>query len=173
MPVGIVQVLNNTSHTLRYHNLESRWRFDLPPTPSDQPEGPMRSKYIVSSAFHDDTVPFHNSNHISIWFDDTTDSRHTIEISDDNWRFRVAGIIAGQGTKIDALPYGSSLTNGGQYMLKVDEYEARRGAPKQCYLRFLKYEDWCKLEGPGPGRLTLDRVTGAREVAMTESMDVF
>ncbi|KAJ4480215.1 hypothetical protein J3R30DRAFT_3470360 [Lentinula aciculospora] len=62
MPIGIIQVMNNTSRTLHYRNLESGHTITIKPK-TEQYEN---HGWIPTSIFHDDTVPYYGSNKIEL-----------------------------------------------------------------------------------------------------------
>ncbi|KIJ59622.1 hypothetical protein HYDPIDRAFT_170696 [Hydnomerulius pinastri MD-312] len=129
MPVGIVQVMNNTSRTLHYHNLESGHNINInPKTQQYENDG-----WIPSSNFHDDRVPFRSSNHIKVWLDNGP----AVEISDDNWKFCIVGPV--NYSSETAVYRCGSLDHGGKYILRLDGVDD--GKTKNCGLTFLKYED--------------------------------
>jgi hypothetical protein len=137
MPIGIVQVMNNTSRTLHYHNLESCHTIHI--NPKTQQNGNDGS-WIPSSNFYDDTVPFSSSNHIRIWFDKPD---AVVKISDDNWRFRLVGPVPYPSESVEDW-YGS-MSNGDKFILRMDEVQS--GKTMNCGLTILKYEDKYKVTG--------------------------
>lgn len=64
-----------------------------------------------------------------------------MEISDDNWKFRIVGPVDGTSERTEAR-YGS-LVNGGKYILRVDE--VNDGKAKWCSFTFLAYEERYKV----------------------------
>src|SRR4051812_24149117 len=102
MPVGIVQVMNNTSYMLYYNNLESGYTFHIPPK-TQQYEN---DRLIPSSKFYDDTLPWYNSNrpdkHIEIKINDVI-----AKISEKHAKFNII-------TPVDDLQEGQygSMYNG-------------------------------------------------------------
>ncbi|KIL58325.1 hypothetical protein M378DRAFT_333223 [Amanita muscaria Koide BX008] len=130
MTVSIVQVMNNTSRTLHYHNLKNGKKIDIGPK-TQQFEN---NAWIPSSNFYDDEVPSYSSGHsINVWLENGP----TLEITDDKWRFRIVGPVA--YTNERAEDWYGTLTSGGQYILRVDEVDD--GRSKNCGLSFLTYED--------------------------------
>src|SRR6188768_1105089 len=135
MPVGIVQVMNNTSRTLHYENLESGHKIDIDPRTYQYDH----NGWIPSSRFHDDTVPFRGSNHINVWLNNGP----KVEISDNSWKFCLVGPVSYANERAESS-YGS-LVNGGQYILRLDEIND--GWTTNCGFTFLKYEDKYKVTG--------------------------
>lgn len=133
MPVGIVQVMNNTSRTVHYHNLQTGHKIDIIPK-TDQYEN---NDWIPSSNFHDDTVPYTSTSHIEVKLDDGP----VVDISDHNWKFHMVGPVDGTSEREEA-EYGS-LTNGGKYILRLDEVDD--GRVKRCAFSFLQYEGKYKV----------------------------
>lgn len=123
MPVRIVQVTNNTNHTLHYHNNETGHNILISPKTEDG--------MIPTSDYHDDTVPFSDKNNIIVKLDDGL----AVEISDHNGELRVVGPINGTGEREDTK--FDTLEDGGQYVLRVDE----GGEEKTCYFSLLEYGD--------------------------------
>lgn len=133
MPVGIVQVMNNTSRTVHYHNLESGHKIDIKPKTYQY----ENNGWIPSSNFYDDTIPFSSSSRIEV----KLDNGPIVDISDHDWKFRMVGPVDGTGERAEA-EYGS-LKNGGQYILRLDEVDD--GRVKRCAFSFLEYEDKYKV----------------------------
>ena len=78
MGVGIVEVLNNTSYTLHYHNTETGHKFDVERKTS-QHENEGR---IPSSNFQDDMLPWYSTGKsVAI----SLGSSSPAKISDDDW----------------------------------------------------------------------------------------
>jgi len=139
MPVGIVQVMNNTSQTLNYENLESGHLITVPAKTQqyENDEG-----WIPSSNFYDDGVPFYGSSHIRIWLGDQgADNSPKAQISDDNWKFHIIGPAPFTSEQFEGT-YGS-LSNGGQYIMRVDEQ--KDALSLNVALSFLKYEAQYKV----------------------------
>lgn len=130
MPIGIVQVMNNTSRALHYKNNESGHKIDIDPkTDQYEDEG-----LIPSSNFYDDTVPYKSSDHIDVWLgDDGT----KVKIADDNWRFYINGPVDYTSERSEL--WRGSLDNGGQYILRVDE--VNDGGYTYAAITIYKYED--------------------------------
>jgi len=137
MPVGIVQVMNNTKYTLHYKNNESGHTIDLDPKSQDCCD----NNTIPCSDFYDDTVPYKSSDHIDVWLDNGT----KIEISDVGWQFYLNGPAA--NTKVSEGDQYGSLDNGGQYILRVDKVDDGKsinaGITIYKYARRYKSSDGC------------------------------
>ncbi|KDR77659.1 hypothetical protein GALMADRAFT_138730 [Galerina marginata CBS 339.88] len=126
MPVGIVEVINNTTGLLHYQNLKSGYTFTLPPLSHAQADS---DAWLPKSTFHDDTVPYKSSGkYINVWINNGP----KVEISDDNWMF---SLVVPTDNLDKAEKKVASLSNGGQYILKVDQ-----AAWKQGSVDFIKYE---------------------------------
>ena len=158
MPVGIVQVMNNTSRTLHYNNLESGRKIDIPPK-SQQHES---NGWIPSSNFYDDRVPWRSSNHINVWLDNGP----MVEISDDNWQFSIVGPVPHTGERAEAR-YGS-LSNGGKYILRLDNVD--HGAANHCSFTFLAYDDKYRV---GAGYIASQVIQHAVPVVALVLMAIF
>jgi hypothetical protein len=128
MPVGIVQVMNNTNKTLHYKNNESGHTINLDPKSHDC----CNNCTIPCSDFYDDTVPYKSSNHIDAWLDDGI----KVEISDDDWKFYVCGPAA-YSKESEGNRYGS-LANGGKYILRVDKVDD--GKSQNAGITIYKYD---------------------------------
>jgi len=116
MTITIVQVINSTHLTLRYHNLESGHKINVDPaTPQHH-----QNSWIPCSNYYEDTVPFRSSNHINIRFSESTDGS-PVEISDDNWRGCFRGIDA-YSRQMKEERTINPLVNKGRYVLWVHEY---------------------------------------------------
>lgn len=133
MTVYIVQVVNNTSRTVHYRNLETGHKVDIEPK-TDQYEN---NDWIPSSNYHDDAVPHWKSSHIEVKLDDGP----VVDLSDNNGKFRMVGPVEGTSERA-ASEYGSQ-SRSGQYILKLDE--VHDGLVKSCGFTFLEYEDKFKV----------------------------
>ena len=134
MPVGIMQVLNNTSSTIRYHNYESGHKFELKAkTQQYENDG-----WIPSSDTKNDTLPWYDSNrndkHIEIKV-----GTAQLKLSERDAQFYyVYWVDHG-----DVEKYLGRLTNGARYVVRFDgvqEPDGSRGLSVSIY----NYED--KLE---------------------------
>lgn len=111
MPVGIMQVLNNTSSNIHYNNKESGHNFDL----GAKTEQYENNGWIPSSGTKDDTLP---------WYDSGRDDKHIeikvgtalLKLSErDSQFYYIYSVDHGSAEK-----YLGSLTNGGQYVVRFD-----------------------------------------------------
>ncbi|KDR77668.1 hypothetical protein GALMADRAFT_209946 [Galerina marginata CBS 339.88] len=127
MPVGIVEVVNNTNGVLHYQNTESGYSFTVNPKTHIASDS---DGWIPKSVFHDDTVPYDSSGKfINIWIGDGP----KLQITDSDWQFLVRGpsdFVGHMGTTRIG-----SLSNGGQYIVKVDP-----DLGTDAQLSFIKYE---------------------------------
>ncbi|KDR77655.1 hypothetical protein GALMADRAFT_209935 [Galerina marginata CBS 339.88] len=130
MPVGIVEVINNTTGVLHYQNEESGYTFP-PINPLSHFSGGVDA-WLPKSTFHDDRVPFRSSGKfINVWINDGP----KMQISDNDWHFSVIGPFEHSVDRVESRVGVDGLCNGCQYILKVDQAGA-----KQAYFDFIKYE---------------------------------
>jgi len=119
MPVGIMQVLNNTSTGLAYLNHESRHSFILgAATPQQETD-----RLVPSSITKDDTLP---------WYDAKNDEKH-IQILVGNANIKLSERDAQfyfeyQFEKSWTSKSLGALSNGGQYVVKFDGALKRNGS---------------------------------------------
>ncbi|TDL20799.1 hypothetical protein BD410DRAFT_899300 [Rickenella mellea] len=133
MVVYIVQVMNNTSRTLHYHNLESDKKIDIQPkTVRYENNG-----WIPCSKYYKDAVPYKATNHINV----RLNNGPTAEISDDRWKFGIVGPVSYTNTREEYRV--GDLKSGGQYMMRVDEIHD--GRETNVGFTFYEYEDKYKV----------------------------
>jgi len=130
MPVGVVQVINDTSRTLNYHNTETGKKISVPPKVTKLQEDGL----IPSSDYYDDTVPFQSSGHIKI----SLDNAPGVEISDKDWRLSFRNAV----NEDPKVSLSLNFDNGDKFMLYVGEVWKERPV-----LFVFKFEDKCKADG--------------------------
>ncbi|CAB4494533.1 hypothetical protein RhiirA5_356255 [Rhizophagus irregularis] len=136
MPVGIVQVMNNTGFKLYYNNIESGRTFEIDPK-TQQYEN---YGWIPCSDFYDDTLPYASSGkHIKIQLNNYT----PMKISDNNWKFKIVGPTGPSGEETEDW-YGS-LRNGDKYIIRLDEVKDNYGS--KFSIMAYEYEDKYKSTG--------------------------
>ena len=130
MVVSIVEIANNTSRTVNYHNLESGYEVAIPPK-TQQYEN---NDWVPSSDFKDDWVPYKDSSHIEVWLDNGP----TVEISDDDYQFYMVGPTPGTSERSES--WHAFDHDVGRFILRLDEVQNDNGET-DCGFTFLKYED--------------------------------
>ncbi|KAF2839163.1 hypothetical protein M501DRAFT_764739 [Patellaria atrata CBS 101060] len=136
MPVGIAQVVNNTSSTLYYHNTESGHNDTVYAKSRDQ----ENNSYIPSSNTTDDTLPYASSGH---YLKLTVGGYAPIKISDDDWKFKIVAPVDYGGGGGESEAWYGSLDNGSRYIIRVDEVKDEYN--KYCSVTILKYQDRCEV----------------------------
>ncbi|KAF3059508.1 hypothetical protein GL218_04974 [Daldinia childiae] len=112
MTIKIVQVVNNTSETLRYENLESKYSVEI------KPKNPNweNNDWIPCSAYREDTVPTERSGKfIRI----TVGKRAPFKLSDDRWRFSFVD-YPDSDTREGVQRWFGSFDGGEKLVLRVD-----------------------------------------------------
>jgi len=137
MVVYIVQVMNNMSRTLHYHNLESGKEISLKPKTQKY----ENNGWIPSSKYSEDAIPFRHSNHINVLPKNGYKSGPIVEISDDDWKFRIVGPVSYTNERAE-VRYGD-LGRNDKYILRLDE--VHDGKITNVGLTFHKYEDKYKV----------------------------
>lgn len=125
MPVGIVEVMNNTGGILHYTNQESGYKFDLNPTSKTYGDG----GYISTSKYKDDTVPYKSSGRKIIV---TIDGGRQFSLCDDYYKFSIIG-------NSEAEKWTGSFGNGSRFVMKVDDDD----------VKFVPYDDGLRANDAG------------------------
>ena len=161
MTIWLHQVINNTSHTLNYHNLETGLKVTVLPKMS---HGENDEGWIPASKVHRDMVPHRNPN-LHIWFDNERESQR-IDIADQDYKIRIVGRAEEDGWRVDEH-YGR-VEHDGEYILRLDEVvtEGRR----KCAVSFLAYEEKCRSEG---GYVRVKDIQRAKAIFALVMFDVF
>ncbi|KAK3376523.1 hypothetical protein B0T24DRAFT_526644 [Lasiosphaeria ovina] len=102
MPVGIMQIPNNTKSTIHYHNLESGYQFAL----AAKTQKYEKDGWIPSSKTKDDMLP---------WYDASRSDKH-IEINVGHAQLKLSESDA----QFYYSMYLGRLTNGGKYVVRFD-----------------------------------------------------
>ncbi|KAF8957608.1 hypothetical protein BDZ97DRAFT_1762864 [Flammula alnicola] len=165
MPVAIVQVVNNTSRTVNYQNTRTGYKISVPPRPTQ-----WNPNWLPSSSFSNDTTPFRGTGRVEVWLSepgDNTKKGPTVEISDHNWQFSMVGPVSYSQPQTRVESWHGNLSNGGQYILRLDEaYDGRT----RCAFTFLRYRNWLKFES---GYITSQSLGEAAVVAGLILMAIF
>ncbi|KDR84640.1 hypothetical protein GALMADRAFT_1341196 [Galerina marginata CBS 339.88] len=138
MPIGLVEVANNTAHTVHYKNQESGWEFSVQPKTAQY----ENNGWVPTSPFHNDTIPYKSSNRSIIV---TIDNGHQVAITDDYYKIRTIG---------NSRPeqWTGSFDNGDKFVLRIDDQNG-------INYSFIKYED--KLHTTDGGFIVFSVLQGA------------
>lgn len=126
MPVGIVEVMNNTGSVLHYYNQQTGVKFDVQPTALTYGD----HGYISTSPYQDDTVPLKGSNRKIIIQVDNNGPQFAV--CDDWYKFSVIG-----NGKSEA--WTGSFSNGDQFVMRVDDHD----------VKFVKYDQGLRANDAG------------------------
>ncbi|KAE8390150.1 hypothetical protein ETB97_009053 [Aspergillus alliaceus] len=112
MPVGIMQVVNNTDLKVTYHNFESGYHVEVNPKVAPWGGG---EEVLPSSKVKDDTVP---------WFDAHNPKKH-IQIQVGKAQYKLSERdghfhLRYWDHDLELVRNLGELTNGGQYILRFD-----------------------------------------------------
>jgi len=106
MPVGIMQVLNDTSSPIDYHNRESDYKFTLKAKTQQQ----VTEGRIPSSDTRDDTLPWYDADHSEKHIEIKVGTVQ-LHLSERDSQFYINAVNG------DAMNIGR-LTNGGRYVVR-------------------------------------------------------
>lgn len=119
MPVGIMQVLNNTTSTISYNNRESEYTFTL----GAKAQQYENDGYIPSSDTKDDTLPWYDANRDDKCIEIQVGTA-LLKLSERDAQFYVSYWVDQGG---DASMSLGSLTNGGRYVVRFDGVKQPNG----------------------------------------------
>ncbi|RYP53586.1 hypothetical protein DL768_001450 [Monosporascus sp. mg162] len=159
MGAGIVRVMNNTNHTLHYHNTESGVKFDIGPK-TDQYEN---NDWIPSSDYKYDSLPSYSSGKsIQVSIADLT----PMLVTNDGGKFSIVYPTENSGET--AQNRSGDVNSGWEYIIRMDQLEER--TVKKAAMSIYKYE---APLGVTPGYIALQLIQQAAPIVVLVLMAIF